>query len=540
MRCSWTVIVFLCCLDILCAPGAHGQTVGTLVHTSGSLDSGYVLFAPLMSKSIYLIDKCGRKIHEWKGMVPNNEEAYLQDDGSIVRATGNMVERIAWDGGILWRVMSPVVAASHHDIELLPNGNILVMCYDTHTVEDALSAGIVSDGLESVVTAETILELQPVGRDSAAVVWQWKAWDHFVQDRAPDKANFGSVSDHPELVDPNYQSGYRVDLFHFNSIRYNPELDQILVSAHNFNEIWIIDHSTSTAESKTHAGGRYGHGGDLLYRWGNPAAYGHGAASDQQLFGQHDARWIPGGFPHGGALLIFNNGIGRPAGQYSSVEIVVPPIDRSGNYDIATLPMLPAAPVWTYAAVPPTRLYSSNMGGAQMLSNGNVLISNGVQGEFWEIDPMAKLVWQYVNPITDTGAIMQGLVPAGNLLYKGSFYASSHPGVKRHDVVPGLPLESHPWDNGCVLNTDSTSSVTEGNALPTASLSLYPNPAGDVITISGQTMADDLTLYNMLGVAVKSVKKATSLRIGDIVPGLYILVARDRGAVFTKRISVVR
>ena len=65
------------------------------------------------------------------------------------------------------------------------------------------------------------------------------------------------------------------------------------MSARWFNEVWIIDHSTSTEEAASHVGGKHGKGGDLIYRWGNPYAYFAGLPSDQVFFGQHDARWIP-------------------------------------------------------------------------------------------------------------------------------------------------------------------------------------------------------------------------------------------------------
>jgi hypothetical protein len=80
-----------------------------------------------------------------------------------------------------------------------------------------------------------------------------------------------------------------------NSVSYNAKLDQILISVRSFNEFWIIDHSVTTKEAAGHTGGRSGKGGDLLYRWGNPSAYRAGKTSDQKLFAQHDAHWIPEG-----------------------------------------------------------------------------------------------------------------------------------------------------------------------------------------------------------------------------------------------------
>src|SRR5690606_15913622 len=106
----------------------------------------------------------------------------------------------------------------------------------------------------------------------------------------------------------------------FNAIDYNPQLDQIMISTREFSELWIIDHSTTTAEAAGHTGGRSGKGGDILYRYGNPAAYNRGTRADQKFFYQHDAQWIEPGLPGAGNILVFNNGWNRVDGSsFSSV-----------------------------------------------------------------------------------------------------------------------------------------------------------------------------------------------------------------------------
>ena len=94
---------------------------------------------------------------------------------------------------------------------------------------------------------------------------------------------------------------------HTNSVAYNEEFDQIILSNRGTSEIWIIDHSTTTEVAATHEGGNSEKGGDLLYRWGNPIAYRAGTENDQMLFGQHDAHWIASGLQGEGNILIFNN-----------------------------------------------------------------------------------------------------------------------------------------------------------------------------------------------------------------------------------------
>lgn len=61
--------------------------------------------------------------------------------------------------------------------------------------------------------------------------------------------------------------------------------------------------------------------------------------------------WIPDGWENARHLTVFNNGGGRPDGDWSSVAEIAPPIDAEGNSVLEERRAFgPEAPVWTYQA----------------------------------------------------------------------------------------------------------------------------------------------------------------------------------------------
>ena len=329
------------------------QTVGLTQHNSGSIDDGFVLFAPISNTTTYLIDKCGKEINSWPSQYRPGQSVYLLEDGTLLRSgnannanfdaggKGGIIERIDWDGNVIWSfTISDITKCQHHDIKWMPNGHILVIAWESKAASEAISEGRDPSLVTATVWSEQVLELEPIGTNGANIVWEWHLWDHLIQDHDANLPNYGTVADHPELLDVNFKaSATNEDWIHLNSIDYNVERDEVLLSSHSFNEVWIIDHSTTTQEAAGHSGGTSGKGGDLLYRWGNPVAYQYGSPADQKLFGQHNAHWIDSGFAYARQIMIFNNGLARPSGNYSSVEIIEPPIS-GGNYS-STLPYLP-------------------------------------------------------------------------------------------------------------------------------------------------------------------------------------------------------
>lgn len=377
----------------------------------GTVSEGLTLFQPVGSTTAYLVDTTGTVVHEWAGTQRPGLSVYLLEDGTLLRTTRQQggpqggpasVQKVAWDGTITWSYTLPSPAyRQHHDVEILPDGNVLVVAWEDLTAADAIQAGRNPSFTSATFSPDSVLEIEPVGTSGGNIVWEWHAIDHVIQDFDPTKDNFGVVADHPELLDINYPPGNlnNGDWNHVNAIDYNAELDQIMISSRTLNEVWIIDHSTTTAEAAGHTGGNSGRGGDLLYRYGNPLAYRAGTAADQRFFAQHNAQWIEQGLPGEGNMLVFNNGVGRPAGPFSTVEELVLPVDPQGNYSLAPGSAYgPTSSFWTYQAPVPTSLYSSIISGAQRQPNGNTLVCSGAQAWFFEVTSLGQLVWEYTNP----------------------------------------------------------------------------------------------------------------------------------------------
>ena len=336
------------------------------------------------------------------------------------------VNESTWDGEILWQAgLTTEEYVQHHDIVVLPNGNFLTNIWIRASNEEAVQAGRNPEHVSArgELWYDAIFEVNPRTHE---VVWEWNSANHLVQDFDPEADNYGVVADHPDLIDvnkfepgPDGNAGH--DWLHANALDYNAERDQVMISLNHLHEFWIIDHSTTTAEAASQSGGRYGKGGALLYRWGNPQNYDRGSGEDQQLFFQHNAHWIPQGLSGAGNVLVFNNGH-QQSRQWTTVLEILLPVNEDGSYTIpADAGWEPASPAWEYDPEPPERFFSWYISGVQRLPNGNTLINQGAGGRFREVTPDGEIVWEYRHSAEN------GSPPA---IFRAEWYSPGHPGIQ--------------------------------------------------------------------------------------------------------------
>ncbi|MBL7999060.1 MAG: aryl-sulfate sulfotransferase [Candidatus Kapabacteria bacterium] len=518
MKFSLMPLLLVAASLVIFQPALAQQTVGLFSYNPASSYNGLTLFSPIPSKNTFLLDNCGREVHRWQSTYQPGHSVYLLNDGSILRAGlnksaafqqgaggGGVVERIAWDGTVLWSyAIANDSLCQHHDIHPMPNGNVLMIVWEKKTNAELKAIGCTTTLAE--LFFERIMEVKPTGATTGDVVWQWRVWDHLVQETDSSKPFYGIVREHPELLNVNHIGGsQRLEFIHANGMDYNADLDQIVISCHVNNEIFIIDHSTTSAEAASHKGGRSGKGGDLLFRWGNPFIYGAGAESDFRLTKQHTPYWIPKGYPDAGKIMVFNNhalGNIQTNGRVSSVDIINAVPDATGNYPMQNGRFLPDSAEWRYFATPPTDFFSLNISGAQRLPNGNTLICSGARGIFFEINPAKETVWRYVNPVGVNGdPTKQGAMPTNNIVFRATRYGYDHPAFAGKTLVGGKPLELEPLASTCEVPT-SVAEPTDASS----SVTLSPNPASEELHLHRAPSQEQLVCFivNTLGVQVQS------------------------------------
>jgi hypothetical protein len=208
--------------------------------------------------------------------------------------------------------------ADLHDLQLLPNGNALLMAYDAQSID---MSQIVQGGKpDAKVTGLIIQELDP----SKNVIFEWRSWDHF--------SMYDSTSD---------LTADSVDLVHGNALALAND-GNLLLSSRNQSEITKIDLKT----------------GDVMWRLGGKAGTLELIGGEPFAF-QHDVRQLPDG-----RITVFDNQ-GAPNDPAASHALAYD-VDPQSNT---------ARQVWDYTHDP--EVFGTFMGNTQVLPDGNVFVSWG-------------------------------------------------------------------------------------------------------------------------------------------------------------------
>lgn len=405
MLIKYKAILVLCCLVMFNScnnddnsvidpnpePEPVSLTDNIVLYNADLLENGLVLAVENGSTKSYLLDKTGKRVHEWNFNTKLGNDFEMLPDGRAIGmfkvdspsfsfgGFGGSIRIINPDSSIEWQydyVSDNYIA--HHDVEILPNGNVLFLVWEKISPMIAQNNGV---NFNSNIYPEKLIEVDP---ETNTIVWEWKSWDHIIQDFDNNLPNYGIVKDNPQLININYSLPEDGDIMHANGIDYDASNDLIYMSVNYFSEVWVIDHSTSTSEAAGHSGGNFNKGGDLIYRFGNPEAYNN-TAGTRIFYNNHFPNLLENNEPGTGNILIFVN-----KGQN---------IDQSTVYELKLPSFLNLVPdtnnepevVWSFTDA---NLFNPKISSAVRLLNGNTLICEGDYG-FWEVTSNGEVVWKY-------------------------------------------------------------------------------------------------------------------------------------------------
>ncbi|MGB5822084.1 MAG: aryl-sulfate sulfotransferase [Saonia sp.] len=350
----------------------------------------YILVPDQDSNGVYIIDQNGDELYSWDLDSGLGNDANLLDDGSLVVSLkannaqitlggyGGIIRKINVDRTTDWEVScySGDEYMAHHDVEYLSNGNIIFPVWEKVTAAEAAEEGYAEN---NDIYPEAIIEMNPLTEE---IVWEWHSVNHLVQDYDDTKANYGVVANNPNKIDINYNEGQaNGDLMHINGLTLDETNDLLYLTVNNYSEVWVIDHSTSTAEARLGTGGNYGLGGDLVYRFGNPETYDN--PGNVTLNNVHYPNLLDTG-----TMLVYGNDV--YPNQSEVVEYALNP-----PYQLVVGQDNEPTVIWSFTDLD---LYSSGLGGAVRMDNGNTLITEGREGTLWEVTDDGEVIWKFESP----------------------------------------------------------------------------------------------------------------------------------------------
>jgi hypothetical protein len=323
-----------------------------------------------------LVDMQGKELHRWK---LNFSDAFPGDAPHIVSRAPD--ERIGWHGVHLYpngdivlnleggnfpaggglvmidrdsKIKWKLARNTHHDLDVLPDGRIVVLAHDY--VTDGIPA--CADYVKAPFLADKVLIVSPEGKELES----FSLAEAFC--KSPFKWTMmpiGTLSQKPPVKADaeDFQHTNNVQVIRPEEAAVFPggQAGDYLVSFRNLNMIAVVD-------QKTH-----------LVKWAMNGIFAR----------QHDPDILPNG-----NILIYDNLGGmidgnRPQGRSRVLEIDPKSQQIVWKYDGGT--------------APEDRFDSSKGGNVQKLPNGNVLVSHSWQGRVFEVtgDTNPRIVWEYIN-----------------------------------------------------------------------------------------------------------------------------------------------
>ncbi len=332
---------------------------GTTILDPDNAYGGYVLINSGRNPDKYIINMNGDIVHSWKD-VPG-DRARLLPNGNLLtlnQADKKVVE-YDWDGKVVWEYATN--RGPHHDVQRLPNGNTLILCFEDVPVEKLEQVKNYTDKWYGeakregvLLKGDSIIEVTP----DKKVVWEWNSSDHldlnhFMPLRpAWDWTHGNTIQIMPE--NKWYDAGDK--RFKPGNIIYNPR---------HFDAIHIIDKDSGEVVAKI-------------------------TTKEEKGFSNgHEPTMISKGLPGEGNILFFDNG----ALPRTMIHV--------GATHLYEIDPVTGETVWKFSNRGQAGwLLSATMGSIAKMPNGNIFVSEDNTGRTLQIKPKEKeggeIVWEHM------------------------------------------------------------------------------------------------------------------------------------------------
>jgi hypothetical protein len=425
-----------------------------------------------------------------------------------------------------------------HEFRIYPDGHALIEAADKQYVD--MSQYVPGGNTNAQVIGFTLQRLDAARN----VVFEWRSWDHFQFTDAVSQISLTAGI---------------IDWVHGNSMDEYPD-GSILVSFRHLCEITKINGTT----------------GDIVWRMGgenNQFTFMNDISATPFYF-QHYVRRLPNGH-----ILLFNNNNYQTPLESSAKEYAVNEVSHAANL------------VWhyTHPATNGFYVYGRAGGSAQRLSNGNTVISWGLitatasNPNFTEVDPSGNIVYEFkyndpneviyrttkhlweacdkpayvhVTKLTSNSAKLSWNDTHGSVEYELGYkitgavtYKKKYPDklfMKLNNLAAGTSYTAYVksvCDYSLVrkspqLNVNFTTQAKLSDShLPEPSLSIYPNPADNQVSLAFTNAGSapvNIRIINLVGETVyedhlfpSGDQYIFNLDIQSLPPGLYMCEAEN-------------
>ncbi|HJM75209.1 MAG TPA: aryl-sulfate sulfotransferase [Dehalococcoidia bacterium] len=350
--------------------------LGLTAHDPERTCPGFVLYAPMFGDGeMYLIDMQGNDVRTLQMPYPPGLWGYVLPNGNIFYG-GKVKNDETWDRFPAWRLFKGgVMAEVDWDGNVVWEHGDINHHHDARRTESGGAIYLASEPMPEDLVRRVQGGVAGTGHDEMWAdvivevdaagnrVWEWHMQEHLDVDR--HRLTFNDI---------------RHEWSHANTV-VPLDGDRVMVSMRNVSTVAIIDKAT----------------GEFEWEVGSP-----------MISQQHDPSMLENGH-----VLVFDNGGYRPDVPLPFSRVIE--LDRSDS-----------SIGWVYRDPSPLSFFSPYISGAQRLSNGNTLVTEGNSGRIFQVTPDRDVVWEYTNPHFHTQ-------PAGqvvNWVFRTRHYDASE--------IPGL------------------------------------------------------------------------------------------------------